>query len=66
MVVVIVVATWAYQDLPEDPYAIAAIAVHETCHINQIWNLKLWYGWTAETECTLKEIDAMKQIGAPQ
>jgi hypothetical protein len=51
------------------PYAIAGIAVHESCHINQFYDrlrLYWWSRWDVEIECSLMEIEAWKQIGAPQ
>jgi hypothetical protein len=67
---VIVLSNDPYSNNPDDPYwiAAAAAAVHETCHTNQYWSLRfLWMSkWDKETECTLKHIDALKQIGAPQ
>jgi hypothetical protein len=53
---------------PDDPYWIAGVAVHETCHNNQFWSLRIlsMSDWASEVECALYHIAMWKEIGAPQ
>jgi hypothetical protein len=50
---VIVLGKNDYSNNPHDPYWIAAVAVHETCHNNQCWSFR-WFvmsKWDREIPC---------------